>query len=144
MRKSLPALTFVLGLLVGLGCYVLLESVDVPIPADPVRDPREVGLPWTWLAFGFGAQALFTGRMLIQWIATERAKTSTVPTAFWWLSLSGGLMLLVYFLRRGDPVGVVGQLFGVVVYARNLLFIYRPRPIPPANDAADHKPPAPG
>jgi lipid-A-disaccharide synthase-like uncharacterized protein len=48
-----------------------------------------------------------------------------VPPAFWWLSLLGGLLLLTYFLRRGDPVGVVGQAFGVVVYTRNLIFILR-------------------
>ena len=57
--------------------------------------------------------------------ASERARSSVVPVQFWWLSLVGGLMLLTYFLRRGDPVGVAGQLFGVVVYSRNLLFIAR-------------------
>ncbi|NJL29586.1 MAG: lipid A biosynthesis protein [Thermoanaerobaculia bacterium] len=88
-------------------------------------DPREVGLSWAWLVFGFAAQALFMGRMLVQWIASEKAKSSVVPVAFWWLSVIGGLMLLAYFLRRGDPVGVLGQLFGVVVYARNLIFIHR-------------------
>ncbi|MEM6531714.1 MAG: lipid-A-disaccharide synthase N-terminal domain-containing protein [Myxococcota bacterium] len=88
-------------------------------------DPLDAGLPWWWLAFGFGAQMLFTGRMLVQWIASERAKRSVVPTAFWVLSAVGGLMLLTYFLRRGDPVGVTGQAFGLVIYARNLFFIQR-------------------
>ncbi len=64
-------------------------------------------------------------RMLVQWIASERARSSVVPTSFWWLSLIGGMMLLTYFLRRGDPVGVAGQLFGVVVYGRNLVLILR-------------------
>jgi lipid-A-disaccharide synthase-like uncharacterized protein len=86
----------------------------------PAHDAREGGLPWLWLAFGFGAQALFTARMLVQWLASERAKASVVPKAFWWLSLAGGFALGVYFVRRGDPVGLVGQLFGCVVYARNL------------------------
>lgn len=89
-------------------------------------DPRLAGLPWWWLAFGFLAQGLFMGRMLVQWWASERARASVVPAAFWWLSIVGGTMLLVYFWRRGDPVGVAGQLFGVVVYARNLWFIHRP------------------
>lgn len=88
-------------------------------------DPLDAGLPWWWLAFGFGAQLLFTGRMLVQWIASERAKRSVVPTAFWILSALGGLMLFTYFLRRGDPVGVTGQAFGLVIYARNLFFIRR-------------------
>ncbi|MEL6546650.1 MAG: lipid-A-disaccharide synthase N-terminal domain-containing protein, partial [Myxococcota bacterium] len=88
-------------------------------------DPLDAGLPWYWLLFGFGAQALFTARMLVQWIASEKAKSSVVPTAFWVLSALGGLMLLTYFLRRGDPVGVTGQAFGLSIYARNLVFIRR-------------------
>jgi len=90
-------------------------------------DPRDVGLPWYWLAFGFGAQALFMSRFVIQWWASERKRSSVVPVAFWWLSLGGGAALLVYFLRRGDPVGVAGQSFGILVYLRNLYFIHRPR-----------------
>jgi lipid-A-disaccharide synthase-like uncharacterized protein len=90
-------------------------------------DPLDAGLPWYWLVFGFGAQLVFTARMLAQWIASERAKASVVPLSFWLLSAAGGLMLLTYFLRRGDPVGVAGQLFGLTVYARNLIFIRRQR-----------------
>jgi len=63
--------------------------------------------------------------MLVQWIATEKNRQSVVPVLFWWFSLFGGLILLIYFLRRGDPVGVVGQLFGSVVYAANLAPILR-------------------
>lgn len=125
-------LAFVLGAASGLVVFALLESVKQPLPENAVSDPRLVGLSWAWLAFGFTAQALFMGRMLVQWIATERAKASVVPAGFWWLSLIGGLMLLAYFLRRGDPVGVAGQLFGVVVYARNLIFIGRDRRRPAA------------
>ena len=90
-------------------------------------EPREhliPGLsPW-WLVFGFTAQALFAGRLIVQWLATEKKRESVVPVSFWWLSLIGGLMLLVYFWRRGDPVGIAGQLFGNVVYVRNLYFLY--------------------
>jgi lipid-A-disaccharide synthase-like uncharacterized protein len=63
--------------------------------------------------------------MLVQWIATEKRRQSVVPALFWWFSLFGGLVLLIYFLRRGDPVGALGQLFGFVVYARNLMLISR-------------------
>ena len=52
-------------------------------------------------------------------------RSSVVPTSFWWLSLAGGGILLVYFIRRGDPVGVAGQMFGCVVYLRNLILIHR-------------------
>lgn len=88
-------------------------------------DAKLAGLPAAWLIFGFSAQAIFMSRMLVQWIASERARSSVVPVAFWWLSLIGGLMLLTYFVRRGDPVGVVGQLFGVLVYSRNLILLSR-------------------
>ena len=125
VRPYMLFLTFVLGVLVGLAAYAAFESFGQPRPVGKVDDPRDIGLSWIWLAFGFGAQALFMGRMLVQWLASEKAGASIVPTLFWWLSLIGGLMLLTYFLRRGDPVGVVGQLFGIVVYSRNLILLYR-------------------
>ena len=78
-----------------------------------------------WVAVGFGGQALFASRFLVQWIATERRRQSVVPTAFWYLSLGGGLVLLSYALRIGDPVFITGQSFGVLVYSRNLWFVHR-------------------
>lgn len=125
MKRSPLVFTFVLGAACGLAVFAFLEGFDASPPTGVVEDPRHIGLSWAWLAFGFGAQAVFMSRMLVQWIATERAKSSVVPVSFWWLSLIGGLSLLAYFLRRGDPVGVAGQAFGVVVYARNLFFIGR-------------------
>ncbi len=92
-----------------------------------VSDPDPSDLNNWWLVFGFSAQALFAGRLIVQWIATEKHRRSVVPTSFWWLSLLGGLMLLVYFWRRSDPVGIAGQLFGNVVYVRNLYFLYAER-----------------
>src|SRR5216683_148037 len=81
-----------------------------------------VRLDW-WLALGFFAQALFTARFLVQWIASERAGKSVVPIAFWFFSIGGGLLLLVYALYRRDPVFIAGQALGLVVYIRNLYFI---------------------
>ena len=81
---------------------------------------------WTgvWLAlFGLAAQGIFMGRMLVQWIASERARASVVPEAFWWMSLTGAAMLLVYGVMRRDVVIIVAQLFGFVIYCRNLWFI---------------------
>jgi len=62
---------------------------------------------------------------LVQWIASERAKRSVIPLAFWYFSIAGGLLLLIYALYRRDPVFVAGQAFGVFVYLRNLYFVLR-------------------
>jgi lipid-A-disaccharide synthase-like uncharacterized protein len=85
------------------------------------------GIPWRWLVFGLVAQVLFTARFLVQWIVSERARRSVVPALFWWLSLGGGGLLLIYALGREDPVFVLGQIAGIVVYARNLVLIRRGR-----------------
>ena len=74
---------------------------------------------------GYIAQALFAMRFVVQWIASERAGKSVVPTAFWVFSIGGGLMLLGYALYRKDPVFIIGQAFGVFVYLRNLQFVMR-------------------
>lgn len=79
------------------------------------------------IAFGVLAQAVFMSRMLVQWIASEKAKRSVVPVAFWWLSLFGATMLIVYFVWRREPVGLLGQGFGWFVYVRNLWLIYNPK-----------------
>jgi lipid-A-disaccharide synthase-like uncharacterized protein len=76
-----------------------------------------------WVVLGFLAQALFTMRFVVQWIASERARKSVVPVAFWFFSIGGGILLLVYALYRRDPVFIAGQAFGLVVYSRNLYFI---------------------
>ncbi len=81
---------------------------------------------WIWV--GFGGQALFFSRFLVQWLASERAKTSVIPRAFWFFSIGGGLTLLLYAIHRRDPVFIAGQATGVLIYGRNLWFIYRPRP----------------
>lgn len=76
-----------------------------------------------WVAFGLFGQLMFTGRFLIQWIASERVKRSVVPIAFWYFSMAGGLILLSYAIYRRDPVFVLGQSLGVFIYARNLWLI---------------------
>lgn len=78
-----------------------------------------------WIAFGFLGQLIFTGRMVLQWIASERRGESYVPLSFWYCSLVGGWILLVYAIYRRDPVIICGQMLGVVVYSRNLVFIHR-------------------
>jgi lipid-A-disaccharide synthase-like uncharacterized protein len=83
-------------------------------------------LDW-WVLLGFLAQALFTMRFLLQWIASERAGHSVIPMAFWLFSIGGGILLLVYALYRKDVVFIAGQAFGVFVYLRNLYFVMRDR-----------------
>jgi len=81
-------------------------------------------LDW-WVLLGFAAQAFFTARFAVQWIASERVGRSVIPVAFWWCSIGGGLLLFVYALYRRDPVFIAGQGFGVFVYLRNLYFVLR-------------------
>jgi lipid-A-disaccharide synthase-like uncharacterized protein len=80
-----------------------------------------------WVAFGLFGQLMFTGRFIVQWIASERAKKSVVPLAFWYLSMAGGLILLAYAIYRRDVVFILGQSTGVFIYARNLWLIHKDR-----------------
>lgn len=80
-----------------------------------------------WVALGLGGQILFTGRMLVQWLASEKSQRSVVPVSFWWMSLIGASMLLVYFIWRRDIVGIIGQATGWIIYIRNLVLIHKAR-----------------
>lgn len=80
-----------------------------------------------WLIIGFFGQALFSARFIIQWLASEKQRKSVVPLAFWYFSLFGGIVLLAYAIHRRDPVFILGQAFGAIIYLRNLYFIYRER-----------------
>lgn len=80
-----------------------------------------------WVGFGFLAQGMFMGRFVIQWIASERARDSVVPVAFWYFSLIGGGMLLAYAIHRNDWVFIFGQALGVLIYSRNLWLITQAR-----------------
>ena len=77
------------------------------------------------LGFGLMGQAMFSARFLVQWLASERRRQSVIPTAFWWLSIAGGAMLLTYAIWRRDPVFILGQGLGLLVYVRNLVLIRR-------------------
>lgn len=80
-----------------------------------------------WLAAGFLGQGAFSARFVVQWAASEKRRASVVPVAFWWLSIAGGIFLLAYAAHRRDPVFVLGQAAGLVVYLRNLVWIRRGR-----------------
>lgn len=78
-----------------------------------------------WLVIGLAGQAAFSARFLVQWLVSERAGRSIVPRAFWHLSLIGSFTLLSYAIARHDPVFILGQAFGFLVYSRNLYLIRR-------------------
>ncbi|MCP2020304.1 lipid-A-disaccharide synthase N-terminal domain-containing protein [Pseudomonas sp. B1(2018)] len=76
-----------------------------------------------WLAVGFIGQIAFTGRFVLQWLYSEYKKRSVIPVSFWYLSIVGSTLLLAYAIYREDPVFIVGQAFGSLVYFRNLQLI---------------------
>jgi len=78
-----------------------------------------------WLLVGFAGQTLFFLRFLIQWIVSEKQKKSVIPLGFWYLSITGALLLLSYAVWRKDPVFILGQSCGILVYSRNLILIKR-------------------
>jgi len=82
---------------------------------------------FVWVVIGFTGQALFAGRFLVQWIASEMKKQSIVPIYFWYFSLGGGATLLAYATYKLDPVFIVGQASGLIIYIRNLMLIHRER-----------------
>jgi lipid-A-disaccharide synthase-like uncharacterized protein len=118
---------------------------DPPQEADPASDRGDVMLIQygqalsdylydvfvakfdVWLAFGLIAQLLFAARFLVQWIASERAGNSVVPMAFWFFSIGGGLMTLVYGIVKREPVIIIGQLLANIIYVRNVMLIWKNR-----------------
>jgi lipid-A-disaccharide synthase-like uncharacterized protein len=80
-----------------------------------------------WLLFGLVAQVLFGARFIVQWIASERAGKSVMPLAFWFFSMAGGMMTLIYGLVRREPVIIFGQSLAIVIYLRNLMLIFKER-----------------
>lgn len=78
-----------------------------------------------WIAIGLLGQCAFFGRMMVQWVVSEKKRESVVPSIFWWMSLIGGICLFSYFVWRVDFIGVLGQSTGVVIYARNIRLIHK-------------------
>ena len=81
-----------------------------------------------WMVIGFMGQSMFFMRFFIQWIASEKAKTSVIPHAFWYFSLGGGIVLCAYAIYRQDPVFMLGQATGLFIYTRNLFLIRHKAP----------------
>ena len=77
-----------------------------------------------FLTIGFLGQGLFASRFIVQWIYSEKKGVSYIPIIFWYLSIFGGIGLLIYAIFRKDPVIILGQSFGIFIYLRNLYLIY--------------------
>ena len=92
--------------------YNLLKMMHADTPADAI-----------WVMVGLLGQLMFTARFIVQWLASEKAGRSVVPVAFWYFSICGGLIVLAYGIHKFDPVIILGQLPGTVIYARNLWLI---------------------
>ena len=89
--------------------YNLLDRIGADTPLDAM-----------WLTVGLLGQLMFTARFLVQWWASEKAGRSVVPVAFWYFSILGSLIVLAYGIHKLEPVIIIGQLPGTVIYARNL------------------------
>ena len=76
-----------------------------------------------WIVIGFVGQGLFFMRFFVQWLASEKEGRSVIPTAFWYFSLAGGMTLFAYAVWRQDPVFIIGQSTGLLIYSRNLYFL---------------------
>ena len=101
---------------------------DILVYLIPFLEPYLSNHPETiMIVIGFGGQALFATRFIIQWLSSESAGRSVIPVAFWYFSITGGLVLLTYAIWRQDPVIIAGQSVGVFIYARNLYFISKER-----------------
>ncbi len=101
---------------------------------ESVKDPIHI--------LGFVGQGIFFTRFAIQWIASERRRESVIPIGFWYCSLVGGSLTLVYAVLIQSPPIILGQLFGLVVYARNLVLVHRKRRADRSAAAAAERPPA--
>ena len=79
----------------------------------------------SWIILGLFAQFLFFLRFFVQWIVSEKKGQSTIPVSFWYLSIGGSVLLLIYSIYRKDIVFILGQSVGSFIYMRNLILIYR-------------------
>jgi lipid-A-disaccharide synthase-like uncharacterized protein len=104
----------------GIGTYFshIINALNHYIEGMPSID-------LVWLFIGLAGQCLFMARFIVQWIHSERHQQSLIPVSFWYLSLLGGLIVLVYGFHKLDPVIILGQLPGTIVYSRNLVLIHR-------------------
>lgn len=117
----LDMISFAIGevaLFLGRGLLVVLPF----LPQSLATQPEQL-----MIIIGFAGQGLFAMRFIIQWLKSEGEGRSVIPLAFWYFSISGGMVLFLYALWRKDPVIICGQGLGLFIYLRNLYLIYRER-----------------
>jgi lipid-A-disaccharide synthase-like uncharacterized protein len=103
--------------------WIAAAATDNPLPGFmPFQDNY-----WLWKGVGYLGMALFFSRFFVQWLYSEKHKESKVPVIFWWQSLAGAFLMLMYSLRQQDSVYILGYLFTVIPYTRNLVLVYRKR-----------------
>ena len=90
------------------------------LPSSIVTNPEQI-----MVTIGFAGQGLFAMRFIVQWLTSEGQGRSVIPIAFWYFSIGGGSVLLLYAVWRQDPVIIIGQIFGIFIYSRNLYLIYK-------------------
>ena len=98
----------------------ILLTVFPFLPASIETNPEQI-----MIVVGFAGQGLFAMRFIIQWLSSEKQAKSVIPVAFWYFSIGGGAVLLLYAIWRQDPVIICGQGLGLFIYLRNLYFIRR-------------------
>jgi lipid-A-disaccharide synthase-like uncharacterized protein len=111
--------------------YLFLENKAnwFRIPSNPWQDNANLKIPFFWHLIGFIGLALFSSRFWIQWWCAEKQRKSYLSRSFWWISLIGESLCLIYFLKIHDPVNSIGPACGLIPYVRNLMLIYKKQPI---------------
>ena len=104
-------------------CYLLLNK---QFHFHALLNNPEISFPL--MVWGSAGQIIFTFRFVYQWLHSEKMKKSVLPPGFWIISLIGSLMIITYAIFRLDPVLIAGQLFGAIIYSRNLYIHYRSAP----------------
>lgn len=125
----LAATAFAVTLAFFLQDYFLLDSQWewFRTPTHHWQGKQDTSFPFVWHAIGFASYALFSSRFWIQWIEAEKNQRSDLGLSFWWLSLVGALLSVVYFLSMNDIVNIIGPGLGIIPYTRNLMLIYKAR-----------------
>jgi len=110
------------------GFFFLQDEAWFRMPSTSWHEGANLPISFGWHLIGFLGLSLFSSRFWIQWLCAEQQKTSYLSGSFWWISLIGEAICLVYFLKIRDPVNVIGPAFGLIPYIRNLMLIYKKRP----------------
>jgi lipid-A-disaccharide synthase-like uncharacterized protein len=133
--------TVFIFLALGLGLTLLLFGMQMrgenSAFLEAFRIPSWLGqgskssIFWGWHWVGFTGLILFNSRFWIQWWLVEKHQKSYLSASFWWMSLAGDLLCLIYFSILGDIVNLIGPAFGLIPYIRNLMLIYKsPKSLP--------------